>query len=178
MIQTRRQVVLQVEIANGLIIKQNVMGGNLIKTRSAPVKTKVYRRKQCSSSSSESSEAVEVEQVMTARVSDIQLRDFNPQGREEWLTRAVNCLKSYPDISEAMRVNLLYKKLPTEDRILLDMMRSTATLEKAGEVLRKKYASSQMSDVQVALSGMHLASNELPSEMLRKTLQKAHLSHQ
>jgi len=33
-----------------------------------------------------------------------------------------------------------------------------------------------MSDVQVALSGMHLASNELPSEMLRKTLQKAHLS--
>ena len=31
-----------------------------------------------------------------------------------------------------------------------------------------------MSDVQVALSGMHLASNELPSEMLRKTLQKAH----
>ena len=33
-----------------------------------------------------------------------------------------------------------------------------------------------MSDIQVALSGMHLASNELPSEMLRKTLQKAHLS--
>jgi len=33
-----------------------------------------------------------------------------------------------------------------------------------------------MSDVQVALSGMHLASNELPSEMLRKILQKAHLS--
>jgi len=33
-----------------------------------------------------------------------------------------------------------------------------------------------MSDVQVALSGMYLASNELPSEMLRKTLQKAHLS--
>jgi len=35
-----------------------------------------------------------------------------------------------------------------------------------------------MSDVQAALSGMHLASNELPSEMLRKTLQKAHLSDQ
>ena len=34
-----------------------------------------------------------------------------------------------------------------------------------------------MSDVQVALSGMYLASNELPSEMLRKTLLKAaHLS--
>jgi len=33
-----------------------------------------------------------------------------------------------------------------------------------------------MSDVQVALSGMHLASNELPSKMLPKTLQKAHLS--
>jgi len=145
------------------------------KTRSAPVKTTVYKRKQCSSSSSESSEASEVEQVMTTRVSDIQLRDFNPQGREEWLTRATNYLKSYPDISEATRVNL-YKKLPTEDRILLDMMRGTATLKKAEEVLRKKYASSQMSDVQVALSGMHLASNELPSEMLRKTLQKAHLS--
>jgi len=84
-------------------------------------------------------------------------------------------LKSYPDISEATRVNL-HKKLPTEDRILLDMMRGTATLEKAEEVLRKKYASSQMSDAQVASSGMHLASNELPSEMLRKTLQKAHLS--
>jgi len=85
-------------------------------------------------------------------------------------------LRSYPDISEAMRVNLLYKKLPTEDRILLDMMRGTATLEKAEEVLRKRYTSSQMSDVQVALSSMHLASNELPSEMLRKTIQKAHLS--
>ena len=56
------------------------------KTRSAPVKTKVYKRKQCSSSSSESSEASEVEQVMTSRFSDIQLRDFNPQEREEWLT--------------------------------------------------------------------------------------------
>ena len=55
-------------------------------------------------------------------------------------------------------------------------MRGTATLKKAEEVLRQKYASSQMSDVQVALSGTHLASNELPSEMLRKTLQKAHLS--
>ena len=33
-----------------------------------------------------------------------------------------------------------------------------------------------MSDVQVALSGLHLAGNKLPSEMLRKTLQKAHLS--
>jgi len=53
------------------------------KTRSAPVKTKVYKLKQCSSSSSESSEASEVEQVMTTCVSDIQLRDFNPQGREE-----------------------------------------------------------------------------------------------
>jgi len=53
---------------------------------------------------------------MTTRVSDIQLRDFNPQGREEWLTRAINYLRSYPDISEATRVNLLYKKLPTEDR--------------------------------------------------------------
>ena len=52
------------------------------------------------------------------------------------------------------------------------MMFGTPTLEKAEEVLRKKCASSQMSDVQVALSGMHLASNELPSE----TLQKAHLS--
>ena len=144
-------------------------------TRSAPVKTKVYKRKQCSSRSLESSEASEVEQVMTTRVSDIQLQDFNPQGREEWLTRAINYLSSYPDISEATRVNFLYKKLPTEDRILLDMMRGTATLEKAEEVLRKKYASSQMSDVQVALSGMHFASNELPSEMLRKTLQKAHL---
>jgi len=108
------------------------------KTRSASVKTKIYKRKQCSSSSSESSEASEAEQVMTTRVSDIQLRDFNPQGREEWLTRAINYLKSYPDISEATRVNLLYKKLPTEDRILLDMMRGTATLEKAEEVLRKK----------------------------------------
>jgi len=85
-------------------------------------------------------------------------------------------LRSYPDISETTRVNLLYKKLPTEDRILLDMMRGTATLEKAEEVLRKRYTSSQMSDVQVALSSMHLASNELPSEMLRKTIQKAHLS--
>jgi len=113
---------------------------------------------------------------MTTRVSDIQLQDFNPQGREEWLTRAINYLRSYLDISEATRVNLLYKKLPTEDRILLDMMRGTATLEKVDEVLRKKYASSQMSDVQVALSGMYLANNELPSEMLRKTLQKAHLS--
>jgi len=112
---------------------------------------------------------------MTTRVSDIQPRDFNPQGCEEWLTRAINYLRSYPDISEATRVNL-YKKLPTEDRILLDMMRGTATLEKAEEDLRKKYASSQVSDVQVAFSGMHLASNELPSEMLRKTLQKAHLS--
>jgi len=56
------------------------------------------------------------------------------------------------------------------------MMRGTATLEKAEEVLRKQYASPQMSDVQVALSGMHLDSNELPSEMLRKTLQEAHLS--
>jgi len=101
------------------------------------VKTKVYKRKQCSSSSSESSEASEVEQVMTTHVSDIQLRDFNPQGREEWLTRAINYLRSYPDISEATRVNLLYKKLPTENRILLDMMRGTATLEKAEEVLRK-----------------------------------------
>ena len=53
------------------------------KTRSAPEKTKVCTRKQCSSSSSESSEASEVEQVMTTHVSDIQLRDFNPQGREE-----------------------------------------------------------------------------------------------
>jgi len=112
---------------------------------------------------------------MTTRVSDIQLRDFNPQGREEWLTRALNYLKSYPDISEATRFNL-HKKLPTEDRILLDKMRGAATLEKAEEVLRKKYASSQMSGVQVALSGMHLASNELPSEMLRKPLQKAHVS--
>jgi len=114
-----------------------------------------------------------VEQVMTTRVSDIQLRDLNPQGREEWLTRAINYLKSYPD------VNVLYKKLPTEDRILLDMVRGTATLgglTKGEEVLRKQYASSQMSVVQVALSGMHLAGNELPSEMLRKTLQKAHLS--
>jgi len=145
------------------------------KTRSAPVKTKVYKRKQSSSSSSETSEASEVEQVMTSRVSNIQLRDFNPQGREEWLTHAINYLKSYPDINEATRVNL-YKKLPTEDRILLDMMRGTATLEKAEKFLRKKYASSQMPDVQVASSGMHLASNELPSEMLRKTLQKAHLS--
>jgi len=58
---------------------------------------------------------------MSSRVSDIQLRDFNPEGREEWLTRAMNYLKSYPDISEAPRVNL-YKKLPTEDRILQDMM--------------------------------------------------------
>ena len=87
---------------------------------------------------------------MTTRVSDIQLRDFNLQGREEWLTSAINYLKSYPDISEATRVNL-YKKLLTEDLILLDMMRGTATLQKAEEVLRKKYASSQMSDVQVAL---------------------------
>jgi len=85
------------------------------KTCSAPVKTKVYKRKQCSSSSSESSEASDVEQVMTTRVSDIQLRDFNLQGREEWLTRTINYLKSYPDISEATRGNLLYKKLPTED---------------------------------------------------------------
>jgi len=113
---------------------------------------------------------------MTTRVSDIELKDFNPQRREEWLTRTINYLKNYPDNSEATRVNLSYKKLPTKDRILLDMMRGTATLEKAEEVLRKKYASSQMSDVQVALSGMHLASNELPSEMLRKTLQKAHFS--
>jgi len=112
---------------------------------------------------------------MTTCVSDIQLRDFNPQEREEWLTRAINYLRSYPDISEATRVNL-YKKLPTEDRILLDMMRGTAKLEKAEEVLRKMYASSQMSDVQVALSSMHLASNELPSEMLCKTLQKVRLS--
>jgi len=72
---------------------------------------------------------------MTTRVSDIQLRDFNPQGREEWFTCAINYLKSYPIISEATRVNLLYKTLPTEDRILLDMMRDTATLEKAEEVL-------------------------------------------
>jgi len=56
------------------------------KTRSTPMKTKVYKRKQCSSSSSETSEASEVEQVTTTRVSDIQLRDFNPRGREEWLT--------------------------------------------------------------------------------------------
>jgi len=56
------------------------------------------------------------------------------------------------------------------------MMRGTATLGKAEEVLRKKYASSQMSDVQVALSGMYLASNELTSEILHKTVQKAHLS--
>ena len=47
---------------------------------------------------------------MTTCVSDIQLRDFNPQGSEEWLTRAINYLKSYPDISEATRVNL-YKKI-------------------------------------------------------------------
>jgi len=107
------------------------------KKRSAPVITKVYKRKQCSSSSLESSEASEVEQVMTTHVSAIPLRDFNPQGREEWLTRAINYLRSYPDISEATRVNLLYKKLPTENRILLDMMRGTATLEKAEEVLRK-----------------------------------------
>jgi len=86
----------------------------------------------------------------------------------------INYLKSYPDISEATRINLWYKKLPTTDQILLDMMRGMDTLEKAEEVLRKKYANSQMSDVQVALSGMHLASNELPSEMLRKKLQKAH----
>ena len=65
---------------------------------SAPVKTKVYKRKQCSSSSSESSEASEVEQVMTTRVSDIQLRDFNPQGHEEWLTRAINYLKATPTL--------------------------------------------------------------------------------
>jgi len=71
---------------------------------------------------------------MTSHVSDIQLRDFNPQGREKWLTCAINYLRSYPDISEATRVNLLYKKLPTEDQILLDMMRGTATLEKAEEV--------------------------------------------
>ena len=31
---------------------------------------------------------------MTTRVSDIQLRDFNPQGSEEWLTRAINYLKA------------------------------------------------------------------------------------
>jgi len=74
---------------------------------------------------------------MTTRVSDIQLRDFNPQGREEWLTRAINYLQSYSDIGEGTRINL-YKKLPTEDRILLDMMRGTATLEKAEGVLRKK----------------------------------------
>jgi len=84
--------------------------------------------------------------------------------------------ESYPDISEAMCIDLLYEKLPTEDRILLDMMRGMPTLKKAEEVLWKKYASSQMSDVQVALSGLHLAGNKLPSEMLRKTLQKAHLS--
>ena len=96
------------------------------KTRSAPVKTKVYKRKPSSSSSLESSDASEVEQVMTTHVSDIQLQDFNPQGREEWLTRAINYLRSYPDINEATRVNLLYKKLPTEDRILLDTMRGTA----------------------------------------------------
>ena len=29
-----------------------------------------------------------------------------------------------------------------------------------------------MSDVQATLSGMHLASNELPSEMLRKMLKR------
>jgi len=110
------------------------------KTCSAHVKTKVYKRKQCSSCSFESSEASEVEQVMTTHVFDIQLRDFNPQGREEWLTRTINYLRSYPDISEATRVNLLYKKLPKEDRILLDMMRGTATLEKAEEVLRRMQA--------------------------------------
>ena len=77
------------------------------KTRSSPVKTKVCKRKQCLSSSSESSEASEVEQVMTTHVSDIQLRDFNPQGREEWLTHTINFLKRYPDICEATRVNLL-----------------------------------------------------------------------
>jgi len=58
-------------------------------TRSAPVKTKVYKRKQCQSSSSATAEASEIEQVMTTRVSDTQLRDFNPRGREEWLTRTI-----------------------------------------------------------------------------------------
>jgi len=47
-------------------------------------------------------------------------------------------------------------------------MQGLTTLEYAEEVLRKKYPSSQMSGFHVALSGMHLASNELPSEMLRK----------
>ena len=46
-------------------------------------------------------------------------------------------MAGYPDISGATRVNL-YKKLSTEDLILLDMMRGTATREKAEEVLRKK----------------------------------------
>ena len=69
----------------------------------------------------------------------------------------------------------------SEDRQKIANRRSNFTRHDARhghteEVFRKKYASSQMSDVQVALSGMHLASNELPSEMLRKTLQKAHLS--
>jgi len=50
--------------------------------------------------------ASEVDQVMTTRISDIQLRDFNPQEHEEWLTRAINYLKSYPDISEVTCVNL------------------------------------------------------------------------
>jgi len=96
-----------VEIADGLKTKRYEQKQH--NTCSAAVKTKIYKRKQCSSSSSESSEASEVEQVMTC-VSDIQLRDFNPQGREEWLTRAINYLRSYPDISEATRVNL-YKKI-------------------------------------------------------------------
>ena len=43
--------------------------------------------------------------------------------------------ESYHDISEAMCIDLLYEKLPTEDRILQDMMRGMPTLKKAEEVL-------------------------------------------
>ena len=67
------------------------------KTRSTPEKNRLYKRKQCSSSLSDFSGASEDEQVMTTRVSDIHLRDFNPRGREEWLTRVImrNKLISY-----------------------------------------------------------------------------------
>ena len=126
MIPARRQVVLLVEIANGLKMKQNVMSGNLIKRAPLLRKPRFANANNAHPVHRNPQGTTVVEQVMTTRVSD--------------------------------------------------MVRGTATLEKAEEVLRKQYASSQMSDVQVALSGMHLAGNELPSEMLRKTLQKAHLS--
>ena len=79
------------EIANGLKIKQNIMSGILIKHAPLLKKTGFTNASNAHPVCQIFQKQVktEDEQVMTTRVADIQLGDFNPRGREEWLTRVI-----------------------------------------------------------------------------------------